>query len=289
MASDFPYIVDPNTGDRRVLSCLPTAPAMRATFAPYAQRRPPIAFSEVGPFDCYKGLGYKIKDQNGRGACMGHGTATAMEVAYRLAYGQWKWLSAWYCYATINGGRDGGATVGDAFRSVQENGICPEEMVPYAEFRLNRIGAEAKAAAKLHRAENIYRIETEADLFTADCLGDPVAFGTMIGGGFSRVDKEGVPGGGFIGGGGHAMCIYGGYKVVNGVRHYRVINSWGTSYGIEGCCFMNWDMIAGTRYGPDLFAIVHPTRTPDEPHRPAPVAARGNPWWKLGRGRKAVA
>jgi hypothetical protein len=245
---------------------------MKAAFAPYQARRPAIPYSEVGPFDRWKNFGYKIKDQNGKGACMGHAATTGLEIAYRLAYGRWKWFSAWFCYGTINGGRDGGATVGDAFRSVQENGVCPEDMVPYAEHRISRMSAEAKAAAKLYRAEQVYRIETESDLFTAVVLGDPVAFGTMIGGGFSRVDSEGVPGGGFIGGGGHAMAIYGGYKIINGVRHYRVPNSWGTSYGIEGCCFMTWEMIAGTRFGPDLYAVINLIPTPDGEHRPSRVA-----------------
>jgi C1A family cysteine protease len=266
--NDFPAIE--SGGERRILSCLPTPGNVFRSFSPYSARREPIPQSEWREFDRWPALKHPIKDQNGIGACMGHGTATAMELAYRIAYGKLVQFSAWFVYATINGGQDRGATVGDAFESIRENGVCLDSSVPWKEWRPSRaITPKTKAEAANYKAEHIYKMDTEADLATAVLCADPVAFGTMIGQGFDKLDGEGVPGSGG-GQGGHAMTIFGGMKKLRSGRWaYRVVNSWKRDWGIDGCCWMTYPQIGGTEFGLDAFAIVHPVPSPD--HGPPKV------------------
>jgi hypothetical protein len=262
VSTDFPILPDGVTDEPRVLSCLPTSPLLRSSFPSYSAFRRTIPASEWVEFNHFDKFGYKIKDQNGKGACMGHGTTTAFEIAYRIATGKWRWFSAWYCYATINGGRDMGATVGDAFRSIQEHGVPPEELVPYAEHRLFRMSAKAKEAAKQYRGAIVYRLESWQDVVTAILCGDPIAYGTLVSGGFSNLDSEGIShAGGLLGG--HAMCLWGGLKKSR--KHGWVVlnlNSWGTRWGNSGTSYMTEKGITGTRFGLDAFAVVCPTPPP---------------------------
>lgn len=262
MSGDLPAI--DAGGQPRVLSCLPTPGNVLRSFRGYSARREPIPRSEWREFDRWPSLKHPIKDQADIGACMGHATATAAELAYRLAYGKLKQFSAWFVYATINGGRDRGATVGDAFKSIQEHGVCLDSSVPYKEWRPARaLTQQTRAEAALYRAEHIYRLEDEDDLATAVMAADPVAFGTMISDGFNRLDSEGVPGSGG-GQGGHAMAIFGGMKKLRSGRWaYRVVNSWAPRWGLDGCCWMTYAQIGGTEFGLDAFAIVHPIPSPD--------------------------
>jgi len=252
----IPYVVV--GGEPRLLATMPADPKKSRRFGSFGASIPTVPYGE--PFDRYKDLSYPIKDQDGRGACVGHATAGSAEVAYRLTNGQFRPLSAWFSYAQINGGKDGGAMISDAMASIQRHGVCPEDMVAYKTFRKREISAEATAAALLYRAENVYAINDEAELYTAVLYGHPIVFGATIGTGFQRVDAEGVPGGG-LGIGGHAMFVWGGFKVSRKHgRLYRVVNSWSTAWGQDGCCWMRYDQIA--RGGVDAFALIHMTPTP---------------------------
>lgn len=269
--ADAPVPFVDAAGGRRILNCRPTAPERRMAFPRYADRVAPLPESEWVEFDDFASWSYPIKDQDGVGACMGHATATAFEFAYAMAYGRFRPFSAWFCYSRINGGRDAGATVGDAFASIRRDGICPEEMVPYGTWRPNRIPREAAEAALGFRAENIYRLESESDLATAVMLRHPVAYGTGVAGDFGRLDEEGVPV--RVGGsGGHAMALFGGAKKVRRGRFagrwaFKNINSWTRDWASGGTCWMTYAHVADS-WGLDAFAIVVPTPSPDGEDRP---------------------
>lgn len=269
----LPYI--DAAGDRRILSCQPTPRRMQAAFPDYRSVQPPIPRSEWEEFDDYSGWNYPIKDQNGIGACMGHATATAFEFAYAQAYGVFRPFSAWFCYSRINGGRDQGATVGDAFQSIQSDGIAPEEMVPYGTWQPREIPPAAVQAAAGFRGADVYQLQGEDDVATAVLLRHPIAFGTMVAGNFGELDSEGVPVRAGGNAGGHAMCLWGGMKEVKSGRFagkwaYRDLNSWTRSWGDDGTCWMTYEhLIDG--WGLDAFAIVMPTLSPLGDDRPMPV------------------
>ena len=97
----------------RVLNLRPSDPMMRAAL-PRAGVLPPI--SQITP-RFFRPPWLAIKDQDGYGACVGHGSTRGVEFVRALRgqdlgiEGQWIELSAWDLYARLCGGIDRGANI----------------------------------------------------------------------------------------------------------------------------------------------------------------------------------
>src|SRR5262249_3693928 len=70
--------------------------------------------------------GIRIKNQNGRGACNGHASALALELARHVAGMPHVPLSAWFIYAVLCNGLDTGSSILAALDFWPGRGTAPE-------------------------------------------------------------------------------------------------------------------------------------------------------------------
>jgi hypothetical protein len=210
-----------------------------------------------------------VLNQGQHGSCVGHGGATAFSMAW-LASGQtFRRFSPCYLYGNINGGRDAGAIVSDAMQSLQRTGIALEEQVPEGQVYRQSSWSQFDATAQRFRIADAYHCETFDDLGSAAQLGFFICYGILVGNGFTSLDNEGVPG---VGGrGGH--CMAGGDAMKRSSRWGWLIhnrNSWGQSYGDNGCCYLAKQHFEYGGYL-DSFAIRLVANDPQETDVPPPL------------------
>ncbi len=212
---------------------------------------------------------HPVWNQGGHGSCVGHGSATAFHLAYRIAGGTVppSGFSPTSLYALINNGRDRGAIVSDAMDALLSHGLATMAEVPESVIYERQIPASAKATRKRFRASDCYRTNTFDAIASALQRGFPVSFGIMLPGRFNNLDPEGVCGlgGGWLGG--HCMAAYGLKRLANGKWAIRVRNSWGLRFGVNGNC-----LLVEEHFGRDLdaFAIRANLADPLDPN-PAPI------------------
>lgn len=266
----LPYIeVD---GHRRYLATLPMTTESRTMLAakPFEGEILPRSewetFGAPGDDFCKKFVA--IKDQDGEPACMGHGAASGLEIARNLAGCLPIKLSAWFCYATINGGRNAGANVGDSLDSLKRNGCCSEDKMPYGEWRPNRITADARTEAARFKVKDAIYCPTPDHVVTELKRGRPVVGGIDIGNAFEP-DSQG-----FIphqrgGGGGHATCYVPLFLAKQGGDYYVLdANSWGTRWGKFGFGWLPIDSYVANSGDYDHYAIEIVADDPQEPLPP---------------------
>lgn len=217
-----------------------------------------------------------VLDQDGYGACVGHGSCKAAEGRRRILRRQSLKFSPWFCYSMINGGRDNGAMVGDALESLKRDGIALWDDVPYGTYQKSRINQKAFDSAKNNRVLEGYQCPDFETIATAVQLGYPVSFGVEIGGAF-RPDSRGVIPDQRGGGGGHCMCAIG-LKKWDGRWYLEVMNSWGPTWGAQGFCYMPKSYFSDS----DNWAPQVETRNPIDPPIP-PVSRRmfDGPLWSV--------
>lgn len=183
---------------------------------------------------------HPVWDQGQHGSCVGHGSATAYHLAYRIAGGTVPegGFSPTSLYALINGGRDRGAVVSDAMDALMKNGLGLMSEVPESIIYEQQISSQAKASRARFKVLDAYHVDTFDALGSALQLGFPVSFGIMLPGRFMILNAEGVCGLGGRGLGGHCMAAYGTKRLANGQWAIRVRNSWGTRWGVSGNCLL---------------------------------------------------
>lgn len=184
-----------------------------------------------------------IKDQDGIGACQGYASASAVERARWLRGQVDVKLSGDFAYALVNGGRDNGSQLANGLRECQETGYAPESTPGLVrwEYRLSRMPAAAKEAAKRFRGFEGYVATTEAGLYSGLAQGFVGVIAVHVAGQYSRLDRHGISLGP-NGPGNHAVCVddliydtqIGGYKIDSP-------NSWKLSWGDRGRCYYTWD------------------------------------------------
>jgi len=219
---------------------------------------------DLGPFL------HPVWDQGRHGSCVGHGSATAYHLAYRIAGGTVppSGFSPTSLYALINGGRDRGAIVSDAMDALMRHGLATMAEVPESIIYESQISAVAKATRKRFRVLDAYHCETFDAIGSALQLGFPVSFGIMLPARFNSLDNEGVCalGGGWLGG--HCMAAYGTKRLKDGRLAIRVRNSWGTRWGHNGDC-----LLVENHFGRDCDAFaIRANHADPMDSQPAPVA-----------------
>lgn len=151
--------------------------------------------------------------------------------------------------------RDAGTFVRSAFNAISKLGFPREEDWPYHVPVNQAPGLETlRDAFDQRRPTEYFRIDEQGPLRVdaakrALAAGHLIVFGTDIDASFFEVKGEivGVPAGPIVGG--HAMCV-----VDHSGDVFRVVNSWGTEWGMEGFWSMSADYLAwqGTR---DLWLV----------------------------------
>ena len=233
MIHDFPTIEA--GGEIRILNCLPSEPA-RLMASP-VRRAGDVSKIEPAFF---RPAWLKIKDQDGRGACVGHGAGRAVEFVRAIAgedfgaEGRWQELSAWDLYARLCNGWDRGANILDALEMLAHEGVATNGSVPYGTINPRQIPAAAVAERPGFRVTLGDRLDSFEAIAEAVAEGDGVAFSVYCGSRFNALDDEGVPP---PQRGPANHCVFAGGELVRSKKWGLLVgsdNSWGTAWGMGG-------------------------------------------------------
>jgi hypothetical protein len=258
---EIPYV--DFDGSRRLLACLPPRPG--APRAPRWAANMPMVPRDQWREVNNRGLGVKIKDQNGYSSCVGNGSVGALECARALSGAKYVELSAAFTYAQINGGQDAGAIISDAMDELSKTGTCTAAEVPESMIYRRSIPQSAYATAARFRISEAYHAGTFDEIMSGIMLGYIAVFGLYVGGDFPNLDSNGIAPAHPNRQGNH--CVHAdGARMVNGVWVLDSVNSWGTQYGDGG----RMGLVAAHFQGqdPDAFLIQAATEDPQEPDEP---------------------
>lgn len=205
-----------------------------------------------------------IYDQGNLGSCVGNGCGDCWEFALRTEGKPAPLPSRLFIYyfgrvmeGTVNS--DSGLAIRDGLKVLTTYGCCDEKIWPYVEKQFKvKPNAEALAAAKLHKATEYYSVKQ--DLVTMkSCLADgfPIVGGFSV---FSSFESESVAETGKVPVpkpneeplGGHCVVIVG-YD--DALQCFIVRNSWGTSWGDKGYCYMPYVIWTDPQMSSDFWTV----------------------------------
>lgn len=161
---------------------------------------------------------------------------------------------------------DSGAFIRDGIKSLAKSGCCFEDLWPYviSRFATKPSKLAYNTASKL-TVKSYLRINVPdiASKKTALFTGHPIVFGITV---YESFESDNANNTGLIPMpapteqtlGGHAMAIigYDDNKVINGVQGaYEVRNSWGTSWGDGGYCWIPYSYLNNTSLCDDNWIV----------------------------------
>jgi hypothetical protein len=204
-----------------------------------------------------------IVDQGNLGSCVSNG------VGFNIQYIQTKnamlhqfMSSRLYIYyntrvieQTVN--EDSGTTIRDALTAVTKQGTCPETLWPYniSQFAV-KPSSQSYLSGAMHTVKSYLRVQLDLTQMK-QCLanGYPFVFGILLYQSFYSVGSDGlvaVPKGGEFLLGGHCMaCV--GYN--DTTQRFIVRNSWGTTWGDQGYCYIPYSYMTDANNVFDLWTI----------------------------------
>lgn len=203
--------------------------------------------------------GVEIRDQGQTGSCTGQGTTNAVRIAYLQQGKACPPLSALAAYSwgrSLEGNgaerEDNGAIIRNVVKALQKLGAADETAWPFDESKVNEHppGPALWSAYDRKGVRGYYSIPvpTPALIKAAISNGYPIVAGWNLGQAFEDYDGSGVLGKEGIGNlGGHCLCVRG-YEP----GFYRIVNSWGTSWGLNGEALVNDDFMAAAT---DVWAL----------------------------------
>lgn len=189
-----------------------------------------------------------IKNQGSVGSCVGHALASAREIGEARQQSATE-LSPGYIYANRRGHVYFGEGMypRDAIASLKKYGVCRKEVFPHNEefpilkAKLDQVITRCDSDAVLHRITAYARLYSETDVKKALVNIGPVPVSYHLHDSFTRVKSDGivpVPNRQKEQSlGDHMMCLVG-YKMISGVTHWIVLNSWGDKWGDAGLCYI---------------------------------------------------
>lgn len=190
-----------------------------------------------------------VEDQAHLGSCSGNATVSAYELMVRRLYPDyWVNLSRLFVYynARIYEGtvdEDSGATIRNTLKGLARYGVCRESLWPYNISRFAIVPSPEAYAEALHRQITTYkRLTSIEDILDAINTYYPVVSGVLITESFLELNSQDPvmgqkgPTDYFVGG--HAIAIIG-YDL--GTKQFLVENSFGSSWGMNGYCYMPFE------------------------------------------------
>ncbi len=189
-----------------------------------------------------------IRDQGSEGACSGFSTAAFREASHAVATKTLlsDYLSPAYLYARtrMDDGtfpNDSGASIADEFLMLQNYGVCPESLLPYAANPAEAPTPTDDVAAVAFRIAQPIQVECSNPATIKSVLANnqTITIGFKVYESFENPDADGVvsiPNTGaekLLGGHGVLVCGYDDTKSCWIIR-----NQWGQQWGANGYCFM---------------------------------------------------
>ena len=199
---------------------------------------------------------FDIYDQGDIGSC----TANALCSAYQFITPSHDGSRLFLYYnermIDININEDNGATLSSGIKSLQTHGLCLESVWPYLEYNIYTKPPDYcyKQALK-DKAIQCYNLPHDIYVMK-ECLltGFPFVVGIAVFDDFEN-SKTGIiklPKHNDIMIGGHAVLVCG-YN--DSKKHWIVRNSWGTSWGDNGYCYIPYEYLLNRRLSTELWCI----------------------------------
>ncbi len=231
--SGLPVLPDDGTGTPRMLARLEPMPGKMMTLASFGDVHPIIPQDQWVDIDLYASYNPPVLDQGQTGSCVGHGCTTAFTLAYMMQGEPLTRFSSCYLYSLLNGGSDGGASIGDSINALMTKGVCLETTVPEGYiFRRQYNTTKADAEATHYKLIEAYKFTTPEEKASAIQMGFSGADSVCVGRSFNGLNYKGVPGlaGVDRGAGNHCTGFGGMKKLPSGLWVYVHQNSWSTSW-----------------------------------------------------------
>lgn len=153
--------------------------------------------------------------------------------------------------------KDAGESIRDGVKTMNRDGVVPEEMWPYDISKFTTEPTEeCYDLAKSHKAVVYKRVkQTLHQLIQCVCEGFPIAFGFQVFQSFLSIDATGLMPMPLLDEqklGGHATVICGFDKQK---KVFIVRNSWGESWGDKGYFYMPFEFACNDKYCADFWTI----------------------------------
>jgi C1A family cysteine protease len=204
-----------------------------------------------------------VQDQGDLGACSSHAITSAIEfldLKDKLPLVMYSRLFVYYNERAIEGttGSDSGAMLRDGIKTMCDQGVCPEDLWPYAiNIFTNKPIDACYTAALPHKAVSYQRLKSLEDMKQCLASGFPFIFGFTVYESFEsdEVAKTGIvpmPSKNEESLGGHAVCCFG-YD--DKTKMAIVRNSWGPDWGQAGYFMLPYDYISNDDLADDFWTI----------------------------------
>jgi hypothetical protein len=189
-------------------------------------------------------------NQGGQGSCIGWATAYALKSYHERIEEQWDFSSstvfspAWI-YNQINGGEDRGSTFTDAMQLMVDKGAATWQSMPYTDQDyLTQPSQAAISEAAAYKAVEYRSISSVQQMKAALANRNPVAIGIQVYENFEQLQGPDSVYNTTTGNnkGGHAITVVG-YDDDRFGGAFKVINSWGTSWGDNGYFWLPYSML----------------------------------------------
>ena len=211
-----------------------------------------------------------IQDQGTVGSCTGNGIGRILDYAHKKATGRFFTPSRLFIYynervmeGTVY--EDAGAQIVDGIKSVMQLGACVEGICTlYGQwpYEVDKFAVKppdiAYQKALNYQALHAYKVNNAdgRSIRMALSNGLPVVFGALVYPDIERLNAQryvlSMPKKGEMYIGGHCMVITGHN---DGTQLYLVDNSWGTSWGLRGRCYIPYAYIHNARITEDCWVI----------------------------------
>jgi hypothetical protein len=244
---NLPYI-DLGDGVKRYLASIPAPGKMKAALPNYGDASQPM-YDRKDWFELSRrGAGAvfdTIFNQGSHGSCVGNGWAGGLGRARALAGATPFVLSPAFTYSLINGNRDNGAVISDGIAALQHYGTCLFSTVGQDPIYQSRMPAVAGVEAKRFRLGQAYHCSNWDQVISAVLSGRFIpVYGYQVGRNFNSFDRYGVAGHD-RGPGNHCNHADGVKLLADGRWVLDDVNSWGTSFGDGGRCYLDEQHLFG--------------------------------------------